>query len=47
MAGKGDRPRASQVTMQIANLRYDLAFGTEEQKKLARAKLIELGVLSS
>lgn len=46
MAGKGSRQRPTQVSMLIADLRYDLAFGTDEQKKVAREKLIELGVIN-
>lgn len=47
MSGKGSRQRPSQVSMLIADLRYDLAFGNEEQKKIAREKLIELGDITA
>ena len=43
MVGKGDMRRASQVSMQISDLRYELAFGNESEKVIARLKLIELG----
>jgi hypothetical protein len=40
---KGSKRRRSTVSIQIADLRYDLAFGTEEKKRLARETLIALG----
>ena len=43
---KGSRQRPCAVSMLIADLRFDLAFGkTEEVKEAARKKLIELAVL--
>jgi len=43
--GKGDRRRPTQISRIEADLRYDLAFGNDEQKKIAREKLIAMGVI--
>lgn len=45
--GKGSDTRPSQVDKEVADLRYDLAFGKPEQKEKARQRLIELGVIKN
>lgn len=42
---KGSRRRPTQIDRQIADLRYDLAFGNKEQKEQAKKGLINLGVI--
>lgn len=39
MSGKGDKPRPYSVTQEIYVLRYQLAFGTDEEKEDAKARL--------
>jgi hypothetical protein len=43
--GKGDKRRPTKVTQVIADLRYDLAFGNDEQKRIAKEKLVAMGDL--
>lgn len=43
--GKGDSPRPTSVSRDVKDLRYTLAFGSEEEKSEARIKLIEVGVI--
>lgn len=43
--GKGSKPRKPSKTKPIFDLRFDLAFGTKEEKEFARKLLTEMGEL--
>ena len=43
--GKGDSPRPVSVSKAIKDLRYTLAFGSEEERLEARMELVRLGVI--
>lgn len=45
MAGKGSKPRKMLVDRKVYELRHTLLWGTEVEKKEARKKLIEMGVI--
>lgn len=40
--GKGDKRRKAQISRELADARWDLAFGNEEQKKAALKKIKEI-----
>lgn len=42
MNGKGDKRRPTRVSKEIADLRWDLAFGDKKAKTAARKRLKEL-----
>ncbi len=44
--GKGGFPRPASVSKAIKDLRYTLAFGSEEEKLEARMELVRLGEIS-
>ena len=43
--GKGSVTRPSKVPRRVADLKWDLAFGNEEEKAEARRELIEMGII--
>jgi len=43
--GKGSTRRPAAISKEIADLRYELAFGSKEQKEHARTELVKLGVI--